>query len=391
MKPIEKLEKTKAKLMLEHPYIGSVASMLPLKECSDVLYMQSDGVSIVYNPEYLERASTQELLYALANGAMHTLLKHHERSQNRIKRLWQVATDMVVNAMLVENGFTLPPYAYYEKAYAGRYAEDIYADLIAQMNYNEMLEEGEETVILEEESSRSEESEPTTPPSTPTPPAYEHKDEPITPEELEAMRQELEAHFEQLFEKFKRAGELPKGLERLVPAYFKHKIGWQEQLYRYIATYAKSTYSFMPPNKRYLYQGVSLPSLSSDLMRIVVAIDTSGSVDEALLGRFLAEVEGIMQQYHNYEIDLIAVDAKVHSHKTYYPGERLSYRLKGGGGTDFRALFSYVAQHIDYPTLLLYFTDGLGIFPQEAPLYDLLWVMPHAHDVPFGEVLLLQD
>ena len=95
----------------------------------------------------------------------------------------------------------------------------------------------------------------------------------------------------------------------LVPEYFSHKIDWREFLYGYIASHAKSNYSFTPPNMKYLYRGIYLPSLSSDLLRIIVAIDTSGSVDETLLSTFLGEVSSMMQQYPNYEIDLITADA----------------------------------------------------------------------------------
>jgi predicted metal-dependent peptidase len=161
-------------------------------------------------------------------------------------------------------------------------------------------------------------------------------------------------------------------------------------LYRYIASYAKSSFSFMPPNMKYLYRGIYLPSLSSDLLRIVISIDSSGSVDKGLLGLFLGEVESITQQYPNYEIDLIMADAKIQSHEVFLPGESLEYEIKGGGGTDFRPVFEYIDRHIDYPSLLIYFTDGLGTFPLQEPNYDLLWVMPERQDVPFGEVMLIE-
>jgi predicted metal-dependent peptidase len=174
-----------------------------------------------------------------------------------------------------------------------------------------------------------------------------------------------------------------------VPEYFSHKVDWRELLYGYIASYAKSTYSFVPPNMKYLYRGIYLPSLSSDLLRIVVAIDTSGSIDEALLSEFLGEINSIMQSYPNYEIDVITADAKVQSHKVFLPGETLEYEVSGGGGTDFRPVFEYIDSYINYPTLLLYFTDGMGTFPEMEPSYDVMWVMPEEKEVPFGEVMVL--
>jgi predicted metal-dependent peptidase len=221
--------------------------------------------------------------------------------------------------------------------------------------------------------------------------AQEKEEEQASSPDVEELTEEMKERLEQVFQKLKRQGDLPKDMHFVVPEYFSHKIDWREFLYGYIASHAKTTYSFNPPNMKYLYRGIYLPSLSSDLLRIIVAVDTSGSVDEVLLGTFLGEVNSMMQQYPNYEIDLITADAKIQSHKTFLPGELLDYEVSGGGGTDFRPVFEYIDQHIDYPTLLLYFTDGQGTFPQYEPSYDLLWIMPEAVDVPFGEVVILES
>ncbi len=391
----EKIAKAKAKLMIEHPYIGSVATALKLENDTETLTFLSDGVRLKYNDEYFEKAPIDEIIFALANGAMHALLKHTERSGERVGRIWQAATDLAVNSMLVKNDFILPPYVYYDERFEDMYAEEIYDVLKDEMIYNQTLddaeaptpddaqsEEGKEKG-KEQSQKRSEEN------TSQTPPTEQAQPEEVSVEEMETLGEELQEYFEQLFQKFKRQGELPKGLERLVPVYFEHKIHWREMLYRYIAEFAKSTYSFMPPNMKYLYRGICLPSLSSDLLRIVIAVDTSGSVDESLLSSFLAEIDGIMQSYGNYEIDLITADAKVQSHKVFLPGEALDYTLSGGGGTDFRVVFDYIEREISYPTLLLYFTDGMGTYPQDVPHYDVMWVMPEHRDVPFGEVLTL--
>jgi len=393
----EKIEKAKAKLMLEHPYIGSMATVLKLDDNKETLTFSSDGVSLKYNNEYFDTAPLDEIEFALANGAMHALLKHKERTHERVGRIWQAATDIAVNAMLVKNDFVLPPYAYYDERFEGMYAEEIYDILTEEMVYNDTLdeteaptpddarsEEGKENKEQQQQPQNSQEES-----SSQQPPVEQASLEEIGKEEIEALQEELQEHFEQMFQKFNRQGELPKGLEMLVPEYFSHKIHWREMLYRYIAEFAKSTYSFVPPNMKYLYRGIYLPSLSSDLLRIVIAVDTSGSVDEEMLSTFLGEVESIMQSYGNYEIDLITADAKVHSHRTYLPGERLEYTVSGGGGTDFRPTFAYIDAEINYPTLLLYFTDGMGTFPENEPSFDVMWVMPEAKEVPFGEVLVL--
>jgi predicted metal-dependent peptidase len=398
----EKIAKAKAKLMLEHPYIGALSTALELNSDPKTLTFSSDGHSITYNAEYFEKVPLDEIEFALANGAMHAVLKHRERLHDRVGRVWQAATDLVVNSMLVKNGFILPPYVYYDERFEGMYAEEIYDVLKDEMITNQTRDdaevESEEIAPTEEKSKeRQKQQNPSdkpdksqTPKSAEQPPQRVHE-VPIDQEMFDALQQELHEHFEQIFTKYKRQGELPKGLEMVVPELFSHKIDWREALYRYIAEYAKSSYSFMPPNMKYLYRGICLPSLSSDLLRIVIAIDSSGSVDAQLLATFLGEVSSIMLAHPNYEIDIIAADTEVRSHKTYLPGEMLSYEISGGGGTDFRPVFRYIDRHIDYPALLLYFTDGMGIYPESEPHYDLLWVMPEEKEVPFGEILVLGE
>ena len=56
------------------------------------------------------------------------------------------------------------------------------------------------------------------------------------------------------------------------------------------------------------------------------------------------------------------------------------YNCAGGGGTDFRPAFRHVDRLIEEGKLerlggVLYFTDGYGVFPEEAPPYPVTFVM----------------
>ena len=55
------------------------------------------------------------------------------------------------------------------------------------------------------------------------------------------------------------------------------------------------------------------------------------------------------------------------------------FQVLGLGGTDFRPVFDYVAELIVQGKLndlrgLIYFTDGLGIYPDAPPPYDVAFV-----------------
>ena len=416
MTHLEKIEKAKARLMLEHPYFGTVAAALKLHPSDNIESFLSDGVHLQYNDAYFDNASVEEVEFALANGAMHTVLKHQRRIGERYEWLWQLATDYTINAMLLKNGFGLPDRANFQQRFEGMYAEEVYeilrSDIInEELSSDESLQEqahdeqgksNNDRVSQEGVEAPRDRNEKGDRPrqgakidgsnsENANRNELQHAKEEEPLEEIHALQEELKEHFEQIFQKLNRQGTLPKDLKFVVPEYFSHKVDWRELLYGYIASYAKSTYSFIPPNMKYLYRGIYLPSLNSDLLRIVIAVDTSGSVDETLLGTFLGEVGSIMQRYPNYEIDLIMADAKVQSHKVFLPGESLEYDVSGRGGTDFSAVFAYIDQQINYPTLLLYFTDGMGTFPEFEPSYDVMWVIPEAKEVPFGEVMVLNE
>ena len=355
MKTIEeKLNKAKAKLMLEHPYFGSIASALQFQQNDDIEAFESDGAKFIYNDTFLEACDIEEIEFALANAAMHYALAHQSRGGRRQDRLWQLATDYAVNSMLVKNNLHPPDRINYQSRFDGMYAEEIYAILESEINEKEYIEEEQQSEKL-----------------------------------LQDKTGETE-FLEQLLQKAIAQDELPKDLDRFFPQIKTSKIDWRSALYQYVHRHAKEDYRFFPPNKRYIHQGFALPSLQSELLKIVVAIDTSGSIDETLLGQFFAEFEAIMQSFTNYEIDLIACDSKIQNHQTFYPGDSLTYRTKGGGGTDFRPVFHFVDTHIDHPTLLLYFTDAQGTFPEFEPSFDTLWVLPKEEELPFGERLVIE-
>jgi len=394
MKYQDKIKKAKTKLMLEQPYFGTIASAIILEKNNDILTFINDGEKMCYNSEYLDKLSVDEVEFIVANAAMHSVLNHQKRSTHRTRWLWQTATDYVVNAMLVNNGMPLPLYANYESQFENMYAEEVYEILRAEMISNGQSSMGEEQQDIIDSDDVDAPNLHLQKDIIPSNEALNSKIDSNEKEqnnigaEVSFVDEEMKEQFEQIFQKLKRQGTLPKNIHYVVPEYFSHRIDWREFLYVHIAEYAKSTYSFSPPNMKYLYRGIYLPALSSDLLRIVIAIDTSGSIDKTLLGIFLDEVSSIMQQYPNYEIDLLTADAKVQSHKVFLPAEALEYKVSGGGGTDFRPVFEFIEQHIDSPSLLLYFTDGEGTYPKNEASYDVLWMMPERKDVPFGEVVV---
>ena len=376
----QKISQAKAKLLVDYPYFGTLASKLSLVKNDDIESFKSDGIRLEYNDEYLAKLELSELEFIFANGAMHASLAHEKRRSDRSAWLWQMATDMAINDMLVANGLDMPYGAQYRKRFSGMYAEEIYAELKADiLREDENLEyEADDAGDVQndekkEEQEREEQTQQTS----------EELQEEILQEQLLA-----EEAISLLESEFKR-GEAPAFIERFFKLDYNGKIDWREELKSALDRYFRDDYTLLPPSKKLLSYGIYLPSSISQTFRLVIAVDSSGSVDEKLLSEFLSEVNFLMSLVQNYQIELLVCDDKIHSHKTFYSGDNLEVVLKGGGGTDFRPVFKHIDENFDDVKLLLYFTDLEGFFPSHSPNYEVKWVTQQDKEVPFGEVIIL--
>lgn len=355
-----RISKVKASLVIEQPYFGSIASTLKPVLNEDIKTFLSTAKNFEYNDDYINSLSNEELGFILTNSAMHQVFLHEARIDSRMQWLWVLATDYAINCLLVNNGLELPEHVNYDERFDDMSAEAIYASLENEIDDDKHSPEQVSQIKFEE-----------------------HQEQEIDNNES------IQDMHEQLLNKAKLQGDLPLGIEILVPNIFEGKISWEDELYNVIEQSIRFDYRLLPPNKRYISQGIALPALSGSKAKIVIAIDSSGSVDGSLLAKFLAEVESIMNTYENFEIDLLVADAKVHEHHILYPGDELSYTLKGGGGTNFENTFEYINENIDAVNLLLYFTDGFGKFPEDEAFFETVWVLSDEIEVPFGRTIFL--
>ena len=362
----EKLTQAKSKLMLENPYFATLLTSLELRANNMLVNTRNLGDAFEYNSEYLEVLSVNEVSTLLANASMHQALFHSERGKDKVSSVWYLASDYAINDLLVDNGFMLPPMANYASRFEMLYTEQIYTILLGELDLKENEDEPENEQQTEE------------------------MEEQYMPEELLA-EEEYQLLLEQLNIKLEKHGDLPKGIERFVERKQEAQISWRDELYRYVNAHAKSDYRMFPPSKKHLYRGIALPSIYGEELKIIVAIDTSASIDDNLLELFLAELYEIMQVFTHYVIELIECDAKIQNIQRLTAQEPLEPTLKGGGGTSFIPVFEYVEELNEDFKFLIYFTDGKGSFPKFESLIDTLWVMPQKEKVPFGEVLELRS
>ena len=141
----------------------------------------------------------------------------------------------------------------------------------------------------------------------------------------------------------------------------------------------------------------------------VIAIDTSGSVAESLVFAFLQKTYNILKAsesfFHRVEVRILQCDTEIRDDVRITDLKDLDTYLKtmtlhGFGGTDFRPVFRYVddlRQRGELTKLkgLIYFTDGIGRFPEKKPDYDTAFVFiedgDNQYDVPVWAMKLVLE
>lgn len=141
----------------------------------------------------------------------------------------------------------------------------------------------------------------------------------------------------------------------------------------------------------------------------VIAIDTSASVKGKLVKGFLEKTYELLMSSLSFSetmnVRIIQCDSEVTcdvaiKDKREIAGIAESLRVKGFGATDFRPVFEYVGNLIDnreFTNLkgMIYFTDGYGIYPENPPAYDCMFVFEGEDDYrppapPWAYVTVLQ-
>ena len=172
-------------------------------------------------------------------------------------------------------------------------------------------------------------------------------------------------------------GKLPALLQRLVEVYRTSQLNWREQLLQFVTSCFGGGRRWLPPNRRYISQGLYLQSYRDQKLKAVIALDSSGSTTR-YLSDFLAELNAIMTSFGNYELTVLQCDAEIHSVEKFTPDNPLEpgkMQLEGGGGTNFCPVFEYIDTELPDIEILLFLTDGYGMIPERQPPYPVLWCL----------------
>ena len=130
---------------------------------------------------------------------------------------------------------------------------------------------------------------------------------------------------------------------------------------------------------------------SQAVPKLVLVLDASGSIADALLARFAREVQALSRRLEAALV-LVVGDTAVRQVQQFKPGQADLAALKfpQGGGTDFAPLIEEAVRH--RPDLIVVLTDLDGP-AGAAPRCPVLWAVPEARRMPaapFGRLLVLR-
>lgn len=433
--PHQKIADSVKSLIQTHPFFAGILLQQKFVSDSSIKTFAVDGENFFFNPDFADSLSFDECRAVCAHEAGHLAGGHHFRRGNRDPRLWNEATDYVLNETLAAQGFKLPQGVLRNSEFAGKSAEDAFRSLW-QKREEEKKQAGKANQSKQGQgagqgrgSGQGQSGQPNAGQSgqggaQPSPgngagnqspanatqstgqgqPNAGQDDSNPCGEVLDAPgnAKDAAAKGKLMVEKalsIARAAGIGAGaMEREVKACKATRYDWREILNRFFTELTARDYSFSFPNKRYLQRGLILPGLRSrDCGQIVLAIDTSGSVSADEVSAMVAEMQNCLSTYGENGLSdglrVIYCDFDVQGEETLFEGEKAN--PKGGGGTRFAPVFEHLKGDLQGAAALVYLTDGetmqsdLRALESLAPGFPVLWGLIRENESfnpPFGEV-----
>ena len=417
-------------LLRDQPFFGSLALRLPIRADASRETLASDGHEIRYSPQWVADTDADLIKTAIGRVVLACTLKHHTRRRERDPERWQRASQLVTHGLLRDAGFTLPPDA---EAWKGLSVEQAYDRLPEPQddgsgNNSPTPGAGGNAAGAQSAASDDDPGGPDDPsddghPQDEGDPAADggsddsgdtgdpsnngdpkDKDGPETdggrdappsfdpggtgeimdagsrngddgapaetPIDTAAEEQAWDEAMHQALSLAKAQGKAPGAVEETIRDAHAGVLDWRTLLRRYMTDAARSDYSWSLPNRRFIDDGLYLPSIRSEgIDTIAVIIDTSASLPAATLAAFWSEVREIAAELQPETVIVLQVDVALQDAADYAASDLPEeIALKGRGGTDFRPGSAWLAEQGLRPSCCLYFTDmECDSYPEDEP------------------------
>lgn len=392
------LSSIKKNLLIKYPLFGSVLANVKFVEDNSIATAATDGNTIHYNSNFLSSLNEKEQTFVLAHEVCHIAFDHVLRSEGKNPKIWNIATDAVINALLNKDGLPLI---------------DGVVDIPEAINFNaeqmyqRLLKKSKENNSVQNDQMKNDDNGQENPESHDSLDDYEDVNnhdmwertiENNKEDDINKNNFRKNSEQEKITQKFKSVGETKvfeknkvvrkKQLEKLRDSIIDNSFGfgtgtgrssrdvseigdasslidWKKLL----AATINSSIDWSYKNAT-IEDGVVTPHLEEydDKSRTEIVLDTSGSVSPELLKNFLKECKNILK---NSEMHVGCFDVEFYGFKQIRSERDIdNYDCIGGGGTDFDVAISAFTPRAENKII---FTDG------DAPMPDsdvsAIWVV----------------
>jgi predicted metal-dependent peptidase len=379
-------------LLLKASFFGNLATRLKLVNADEWCgTAATDGRHFYYNSRFIKMLKPKEIEFLFGHEVLHCVYDHFGRRGDRDPQIWNIANDFCVNGDLVKHNVgekitTVP--CLYDRKYDGFSSEEVYDDLmknVQKINLGDLIDKMLDEHLDGEGDGDGEEG--------------EGKGRPkLSDAEKQQIRDEIKEAMLAAAATVDGAGNLPAGVKRLIQELTEPKMNWRELLRMQLESTIKSDYTWMRASRRGWHMDAVMPGMKLDpMIDIAVALDASGSISESMLKDFLGEIQGIMDSFPAYKIHVITFDTEAYN-PAQYDSDNLDdicdYEVKGGGGTDFDCIFTYLKENEIEPKRLVVFTDGYPFGSWGDENYaDTVWILHGTTSIvpPWGQHAYYDD
>ena len=399
----ERVIRSKIRIQRKVPFFGYLLLHLNpiIDEASMSIGVDKQG-NMYINSEFVNGLSELELEGVCCHEVCHCVFEDFERISTRDERIWNIATDLVINEMLVSNRFALPEGALIPVNHAFTFGDKTIVNLnkkVAEEVYDEIIDYIDKNYVYCFDvhiygGGKSGNK------NGPNGKTLAEKGIKINGGDIKNWKKILSEAA--MFGKMQ--GKLPMGAERLVDSILFPKLNWKRLLSKYISESLISDMTYERPStssivSEFYSEGFYLPSIKDEeMLDIVVSIDTSGSISKDDINTFASEIYAIFQNFEQTTVKVITCDAKIQDefdlNKRNYKKLK-NLKIHGFGGTSHIPIYERVKElnKKNRVKLLINLTDGYTNFPEDgvSKRIPTLWVLSKDHidksQIPFGKVI----
>ena len=207
-----------------------------------------------------------------------------------------------------------------------------------------------------------------------------------TPEEVARVEKQIDTALRQAA----LAGNISGGMPRHIKEMLVPKLDWRQLLSEFLKTVTSGNdkQTWRKPHRTYVPYGFYMPApYSESVGRILIAGDTSGSIGDAMLGKFLGHMQTLCNEVSPDGVDIAWWGSSVVGVDTFERGALgdLANAVKpiGGGGTTPACITDWMKKNKKDYICTIVITDGEFYGDDIGDWGDMpvLWLVINMHDV----------